>query len=127
MWGDVPVAIRRGEVDAVPTSGMATVLNLVLFGGVLVLHTLVAAVSTRFFRIRMGTQWGSVLYALLVTPLLLLVSTLLFTGVLGIGVNLGNSATAVGVMIGLPLALGFTIDVLYMPTPDEYDVPDTTN
>ncbi|MFC4357600.1 hypothetical protein ACFO0N_06505 [Halobium salinum] len=106
---------------------MATVLNLVLFGGVLVLHTLVAAVSTRFFRIRMGTQWGSVLYALLVTPLLLLVSTLLFTGVLGIGVNLGNSATAVGVMIGLPLALGFTIDVLYMPTPDEYDVPDTTN
>ena len=93
---------------------MATVVNLVLFGAVLVAHTLIAAVATRFFRIRMETQWGSVLYALL------------FAGVLGIGVDLGSSATVVGVMIGLPVALGFTVDVLYMPRPDEYELPDTT-
>jgi hypothetical protein len=28
-------------------------------------------------------------------------------------------------MIGLPLALGFTLDVLYVPPPEEYDLPDT--
>jgi hypothetical protein len=27
-------------------------------------------------------------------------------------------------MIGLPLALGFTLDVLYIPPPEEYDLPD---
>jgi hypothetical protein len=105
---------------------MATVVNLVLFGAVLVAHTLIAAVATRFFRIRMETQWGSVLYALLFTPLLLFVTTLLFAGVLGIGVDLGSRPTVVGVMIGLPVALGFTVDVLYMPRPDEYELPDTT-
>ncbi|MFC6726969.1 hypothetical protein ACFQE1_21830, partial [Halobium palmae] len=103
---------------------MATVVNLLLFGAVLVAHTLIAAVATRFFRIQMATQWGAVLYALLVTPLALLVTTYVATGVLGLGPELGSPATALAVMIGLPIALGFTIDVLYMPTPEEYELPD---
>jgi hypothetical protein len=82
---------------------------------------------TRFFRIRLKTQWGYVVYSLLLIPLVLFVTTLVFTGVLGIGVNLGDPTTALGVMIGMPLALGFAIDTLYVPPPEAYDLPDTQN
>lgn len=106
---------------------MATVVELVLFGVVLAVHTLLAAVATRFFRLRMKTQWGWVIYTLLVTPVLLFVTTLLTTGALGIGPDLGGPGIAIAVMIGVPLALGFTIDLLYVPAPEEYDLPDTQN
>ena len=105
-------------------TALSTAVNLVLLGVVLVVHTLIAAVATRFFRIRMHTQWGWVLYALLVIPVVLVATTLVFTGLLNIGVDLGSTAVALGVMVGLPLALGFTIDVLYMEPPEEYDLPD---
>jgi hypothetical protein len=104
---------------------MVSVLSLVLFGAVLVFHTLIAAVMTRFFRIRLNTQWGYVVYSFLLVPVVLFVSTLVFTGILSIGVDLGSPATALGVMIGMPMALGFTIDTLYVPPPEEYDLPET--
>ncbi|MEZ3114477.1 hypothetical protein RYH80_00860 [Halobaculum sp. MBLA0147] len=104
---------------------MATVAELVLFGVVLVVQTLLAAVSTRFFRIRMKTRWGWVIYTAMLTPLLLFVVTLITTGVLGIGPDLGSPGLAIAVTIGVPLALGFTLDLLYVPPPEEYDLPDT--
>ncbi|UVE50692.1 hypothetical protein KU306_02010 [Haloferax larsenii] len=100
---------------------MVSVVNLALMGVVLVLHTLIAAVMTRFFRLRLKTQWGYILYALFLIPLVLFVSTLVFSGVLGIGVDLGSTAAAFGVMIGMPLVLGFTIDTLYVPPPEEFE------
>ncbi|ADQ66245.1 hypothetical protein GL213_03200 [Halogeometricum borinquense] len=106
---------------------MASVLNLVLFGVVLVVHTLIAAVMTRFFRIRLKTQWGYVIYSLLLIPVVLFVTTLVFSGILQIGPDLGDTTTAFGVMIGMPLALGFTIDTLYVPPPEEYELPETQN
>ncbi|WP_129112905.1 hypothetical protein [Halegenticoccus tardaugens] len=104
---------------------MATLVNLVLFGCVLVFHTVVAAVMTRYFRIRLNTQIGAVVYSLFLIPVVLFLSTLVFSGVFGIGVDLGSPGAAFGVMIGMPLALGFTIDVLYVPSPDEYELPET--
>lgn len=105
---------------------MVSVINLVLFGAVLVGHTLVAAVLTRFFRIRMKTQWGYVVYSLVLVPVVLFVSTLVFFGLLpiGAGLDLGTPAL-LGVAIGMPLALGFAIDTLYVPPPEEYEMPDT--
>ncbi|ELZ82736.1 hypothetical protein C453_16663 [Haloferax elongans ATCC BAA-1513] len=100
---------------------MVSVVNLALMGVVLLLHTLIAAVMTRFFRLRLKTQWGYILYALFLIPLVLFVSTLVFSGVFGIGVNLGSPAAAFGVMIGMPLVLGFTIDTLYVPPPEEFE------
>jgi hypothetical protein len=50
-----------------------------------------------------------------------------FTGVLGIGPNLGDPVAALAVMVGMPLALGFTVDTLYVPPPEEYDLPETGN
>ncbi|MFB6305146.1 MAG: hypothetical protein ABEH47_08260 [Haloferacaceae archaeon] len=99
------------------------VVELVLTGVVLAAHTLLAAVMTRFLRIRMNTRWGAVVYTLLLVPVVLTVTTLLF-GQLPL-VPLGDPATVVAVMVGMPLALGFTIDVLYVPAPEEYDLPDT--
>ena len=104
---------------------MVALVSLLLFGAVLVVHTLLAAVLTRFFRLRLDTQWGSVLYAALVIPFVLLVSTLVFSGVLGVGVDLGSPANVVAVMIAIPLIFGYVVDVLYMPSPDEYELPDT--
>jgi hypothetical protein len=106
---------------------MVSVVNLVLFGVVLVVHTLIAAVMTRFFRIRLKTQWGYVVYSLVLIPIVLFVTTLVFSGILDIGVNLGDPATALGVMIGMPMALGFAIDTLYVPPPEEYDLPEARN
>ena len=104
---------------------MASVVELVLFGVVLIVQTLLAAVATRFFRIRMKTSWGWVVYTALLTPLLLFVVTLVTTGALGIGPDLGGPGVALAVTVGVPLALGFTIDLLYVPPPEEYDLPDT--
>jgi hypothetical protein len=104
---------------------MVSVVGLVLFGAVLVVHTLLAAVLTRFFRLRLNTQWGYVVYSFALIPVALLVTTLIFFGVLPIGAGLNLGATALlGAAIALPLALGFTIDTLYIPAPEEYDLPD---
>ena len=102
---------------------MVSVVSLVLLGVVLVVNTLIAAVMTRFFRIRLDTRAGSVIYALLLIPFVLLVTTMLFGAVIP-----GNLEIPVllGLWVGLPLALGFTIDVLYVPPPEEIDLPDTT-
>jgi hypothetical protein len=103
---------------------MVSVVSLVLLGVVVVLHTVFAAVATRFFRLRLKTRFGWVLYSLLLIPVALFATTLVFSGPLGIGTDLGSPVAALGVMIGLPLALGFTLDVLYIPPPEEYDLPD---
>ncbi|MCL9816470.1 hypothetical protein [Natronocalculus amylovorans] len=103
---------------------MLSVISAILFIGVLALHTVIAAVMTRFFRIRLETTWGWIFFTVFFIPVVLLISTLLFTGVFQIGVDLGAPSVAAGVLIGLPLAVGFTIDVLYIPPPDEIELPE---
>ncbi|MGM0604376.1 MAG: hypothetical protein ACQETB_01755 [Halobacteriota archaeon] len=105
---------------------MASMLEVALFVGVLAGHTLLAAVMTRIFRIRLESTAGWVLFSAFLIPVVLFVSTLVFSGALQIGIDLGSPAVAFGVMIALPLALGFTIDVLYVPPPAEIDLPETT-
>ena len=63
---------------------MASVVGVVLFVVVLLLHTLLAAITTRFFRLRLKTQWGYVVYTFLITPVVLLATSLVFFGVLRI-------------------------------------------
>lgn len=101
--------------------GFGSLLALVAF------HTFLAGVATRFFRLQLSTRWGSAVYTLVLTPLLLLVSTLVFAGALGVGtgIDIGSSTILLALLIGLPLALGVAIDYLYVPSPEEYDLPDT--
>ena len=92
---------------------------LVLIG----VNTLVAAVLTRVFRVRLNTRWGGALYTLLLTPLALVILTLVLGQALG--PNLGSTTTVIGVAILLPLTLGVAFDYFWMPSPDEVEVPDT--
>ena len=101
---------------------MASLLALGLAAVVLVAHTLITAVVVRFFRIRLNTQWGWVVYSLALTPLLLTATTLVSGAV--IPPLFENAVLLLATFVGLPLALGFTIDLLYVPAPDEYDLPE---
>ncbi|MFB6101902.1 MAG: hypothetical protein ABEJ73_04990 [Haloplanus sp.] len=104
---------------------MATLLDFALTGAVFVGNTFVAAVMTRFFRIQLQTRWGTVVYAALLIPLALVVTTIVAFSV-GVGVDLGSTGVVLGLMVGVPTSLGVTIDVLYVPAPEEYDLPETT-
>jgi len=104
---------------------MATILDFALMAVVFVGNTLVAAVMTRFFRLQLDTRWGSAVYTALVVPVALVVTTIVAFS-LGVGVDLGSAAVVLGLMVGIPMGLGVTIDVLYVPSPDEYELPETT-
>lgn len=98
------------------------VMGLVIVVGI---HTAVAALLTRFFRVRLTTRWGPILYALTVIPVILLTSTLVLSGLFNLGPDLGGPVTALFVMLLVPLALGLTIDYVWMPHPDEVDLPES--
>jgi len=105
---------------------MVSVLGL---AGVLVIvaaHTAIAALLTRVFRVRLKTRWGAIVFTLLIIPVVLTLTTLLFSGVLGIGGDLGTRGTAVFVTIFVPLAMGILIDYIWMPAPEEVELPATT-
>ncbi|MWV64021.1 hypothetical protein GRS48_04170 [Halorubrum sp. JWXQ-INN 858] len=106
---------------------MLSLFGFATLAALVVGHVLLAGVMTRFFRLRLETTWGWILYTAVLTPIALLGSTLLFTGVFGVGtgVDLGSPAAVVAVLVFLPVVLGAAIDYLYMPPPDEYELPDT--
>jgi len=104
---------------------MATILDFALMGVVFAGNTVIAAVMTRFFRLQLKTRWGTVVYTALLVPVTLVVTTIVAFS-LGVGVDLGSTGAVLGLMVALPMALGVTIDVLYVPAPDEYELPETT-
>ena len=106
---------------------MVSIVSAVGLLVMVALHTVFAAIATRFFRIRLETQWGAVIYSLFLIPVVLVASTLVWSGALGLGVNLGSREVVFMVVIALPLALGYTIDVFWMPHPDDVELPDTTD
>lgn len=90
-------------------------------------HSILAAVVTRLLRVRLATRWGPIVYTLLILPLVLFISTLILSGVFGIGPNLGGPVPALFATIAIPMTLGIVIDYLWMPAPADIDVPETTN
>lgn len=104
---------------------MVSVLGLLGLVVIVAVHTAIAAVLTRLLRVRLSSQWGPIVYAVLLIPVVLVVSTLVLSGVLGLGSNLGDAGTALFVLVAIPLALGVTIDYVWMPAPDEMELPDT--
>lgn len=101
--------------------------SLVGLGLIVVLHTVIAAVATRFFRLRLQTRWGSLVYTVLLVPVALVGTTLFLSGALGIGDDVGGVDTLVLLVVVLPLTLGYTIDVFWMPAPEEYDLPERSS
>lgn len=109
---------------------LATLGGVVAVAGVLVLvgvNTAATAVTIRFFRIRLSTQWATVLYAVLLLPLLYALTTLVVLGVTGIGAGTSiDRQTLLLFVWGLPLAFGAAIEVFWMPPPESFDTPHQT-
>jgi hypothetical protein len=101
---------------------MASVLALVGLLVLVAVNSAVAALMTRFFRVRLHTRWGSVVYAATLVPLVLLVLTMVLGTVLG--PNLGSPAAVVGITILVPMALGISFDYFWMPAPEEVELPE---
>lgn len=91
---------------------------------ILLVNTAVAALLTRFFRVRLDTDWGSAIYVTFFGPLALFVVTLILSGPLGLGPSLGTPAAVLMTTVVLPLAMGVTFDFFWMPAPDEVELPD---
>lgn len=106
---------------------MASALSLLLFVVLLGLHTLAAAVMTRFFRITLHSSMGKAFFTVAAIPVVLVASTLVFTGVLGIGPELGSPVLVLAILVFAPQALGALVDYLYIPPPEAYDLPETAN
>lgn len=94
-----------------------------VFGVVLLLaiHTLIAAIATRFIRLFTETRLGCALAIGLVIPTILLFSTQLLSGVFHMGFDVQEPWIAAMLSIGLPLALGVTIDFLWVASPAEVE------
>lgn len=103
---------------------MVSVVGLGSLLVLLALHTLAAAIMTRYFRVVLDTRWGWIFYTLFLVPVALLASTLFFTGALGFGIDLGSPTMVIVVLIALPLAVGLAIDVLYVPPPEDVQLPE---
>jgi hypothetical protein len=106
---------------------MASALSIAVLLLIVAFHALVSAVLTRYFRIALDSVWGTALFVVAGIPLVLLATTLLLSGGLGLGPSLGNPLLVLVVLIAVPLALGVLVDVLYVPPPDEYELPETTD
>lgn len=102
--------------------GLAGLVGLVVL---VAAHTLVAAVTVRLLRVRLTTRWAPVVFALAIVPVVLVASTLVITGGLGLGPDLGSARLALFLLVAAPLGLGMAIDYLWMPPPDEVELPAT--
>lgn len=105
---------------------MVSLLGAVGLLIVVAVHTFLTAVATRYIRLRLNTRWGRALYAGLLVPILLVGTTIVLTGALGLGASLDRQ-TALLVVLVLPLTLGYAIDLFWMPAPEDIELPDTTD
>jgi hypothetical protein len=90
---------------------------------IVAVHTVLAVVLTRFFRLQLDTDWGAAIYTVLLVPLALLVSATILSGALGLGGDIGGRDVVLLLIIVLPLSLGIAIDVFWMPSPEEIELP----
>ncbi|MFC6799179.1 MULTISPECIES: hypothetical protein [unclassified Haladaptatus] len=104
---------------------MVSTLGLVGLLVIVGVNSLVAALMTRFFRVRLSTTWGTALYALVLIPLVLIALTIVLSGVARLGIDLGSPGAVMAIAVALPFALGVAFDYFWMPSPDEIEVPDT--
>ena len=101
---------------------MVTPLELVGLLLLLFVNTAIAALMTRFFRVRLNTRWGSAIYTVLLIPVALVITTLVLGTVLG--PDLGSPAMVLTLTVVAPASLGVAFDYFWMPSPEEVDVPD---
>ena len=102
---------------------MVTAIEALGLAFILLVHTAVAALGTRFFRVRLDTRLGSAVYTATLVPLALLVLTLVFGGLLQLGPNLESRGAVLALTVLLPMGLGVSFDYFWMPSPADVDLP----
>lgn len=102
---------------------MVAPLELVGLLFILLVNTALAALMTRFFRVRLNTRWGSAIYTFLLIPAVLVITTMVFGTVLG--PDLGGPGTLLTLTVLMPGAIGVAFDYFWMPAPEEVDLPET--
>lgn len=101
---------------------MVSVFEALALAFLVLVNTAVAALLTRFFRVRLKTDWGSAVYVAVGIPVVLLVLTMALGTV--VGPDLGSAGAVIGVTVVLPMSLGVSFDYFWMPTPDEVELPE---
>ncbi|MFT4922914.1 MAG: hypothetical protein ACI8XM_002133 [Haloarculaceae archaeon] len=101
---------------------MVSVFEALGLAFIVLVNSAVAALLTRFFRVRLKTDWGSAVYVAVVIPVVLLILTMLFGTIMG--PNLGSTGAVIGLTVVLPMSLGVSFDYFWMPTPEEVNLPD---
>ena len=102
----------------------ATVFGFLL---IIVVNTVVAAVAMRFFRLRLSTSWGAVVYTALVVPVLYVGLTILLSGFIGFGGSgVQDRGTALILVWVVPFTLALSLEFFWMPAPEEVELPDQT-
>lgn len=104
---------------------MVAPLELVGLFVILLANTAIAALMTRFFRVRLHTGWGSVIYTFLLIPVVLVITTIVLGTILG--PDLGSAGAVLTLTVVAPGSIGVAFDYFWMPSPDEVDVPDKRN
>lgn len=120
LWGDFDTE-KGADGLSPPMIGVVGITGLLV---IVLVNSALAALMTRFFRVRLQTSWGSILYALFLIPLTMVVVLFVLSGVFGLGANLGSRASVIAITIAVPLAIGITFDYFWMPSPDEVDLPE---
>jgi hypothetical protein len=103
---------------------MVSVADIVGLLAVIGVNAAVAALATRFLRVRLATRWGVAVYVVVLVPFAQVLATLFLTGPLGLGPDLGSSLTVLAVAVALPFALGVAFDYFWMPAPAEVELPE---
>lgn len=102
---------------------MVSVAGIIGLLVIVLVNSAVTALMTRFFRVRLHTRWGSLVYSLLLCPVVMVVILLVLSGVFRLGANLGSQMAVILVTVVIPLAIGITFDYFWMPAPDEVELP----
>ena len=104
---------------------MASALSIGFLLALVAAHTLLAAVLTRYFRIALDTRGGAAVFTVTGIPVVVLGSTYLFSGLLELGPDLASPAIVLTLLVAVPVGLGALVDVLYVPPPEQVELPDT--
>ena len=104
---------------------MASALSIALLLALVAVHTLIAAVLTRYFRIALDTRGGAALFTVTGIPLVLVATTYVFSGAFGLGPQLGSAGAVLTLLVAVPIGLGALIDVLYVPPPESVELPES--
>lgn len=91
-------------------------LGMVVFVGI---QTAIAALGTRFFRVLVRGRIVTAVFVVVAVPTVLLGTTLLFSGVVALGIDLQEPFVAVLVSIVFPFIVGVTIDFVWVASPAE--------